>query len=148
MRHYTFKLRADAELIEDNRGMWFDNRERARDHAGEVAHELMRGQEQQTRTWRLDVYEDGVCVHELPFASIDPTLGHLRPALRATVEEASEMRRGLRDALSAARTTARESRALVARSRGKPYLATVKGEPTVREGNDRLARKRAGRNED
>ena len=34
---------------------------------------------------------------------------------------------------AAANATVRESRALVARSRGRPYLATLRGEPTIRE---------------
>jgi hypothetical protein len=35
-----------------------------------------------------------------------------------------------RQVLAAARATVRESRALVARARGKPYLAAKRGEPT------------------
>jgi hypothetical protein len=49
--------------------------------------------------------------------------------------------------ISAVKETLRESRALVAQSRGRPYLATVAGKPTVRTNNERPARKR-GRNED
>lgn len=141
MQHYTFALRADETLIEDESGTWFDDRERACDYASHVARELMHGREEETRSWYLEVYEDGVRVHELLFASIDPTLADLQPRLRAAVEEASEKKRAFRDALSAVKQTLRESRALVAQSRGKPYLATVAGKPTVRPNNKKPARK-------
>ena len=131
MRHYTFALRHDADVIEDESGIWLEDRERACAYAREVATELICGQEEHTRSWCLDVYEDGKHVHELLFASIDPTLAHLRPRVRATVEQTARQKRGLRDVLSAVRATLRESKALVARSRGKPYLATVAGEPVI-----------------
>jgi hypothetical protein len=147
MHRYTFALRADEALIKDESGTWFDDRGRACDHARDVAHELMHGREEQTRSWCLEVYEDGARVHELLFASIDPTLANLLPRLRATIEQASGKERALWGALSAVQATLRESRALVARSRGKPYLATVAGEPTVRTNNEKPARKR-GEEED
>ena len=132
MRHYTFQLRHDEGSTEDETGIWLDDRERACDHARDVANELMRGQEAQARSWRLDVYEDGKLVDQLLFASIDPTLAHLEPRLRASAERAAESQSGFHEALSDVRATLRESRALVARSRGKPYLATVAGAPTIR----------------
>jgi hypothetical protein len=52
--------------------------------------------------------------------------------LRATVEQSSGTLSSFREALSAARATVLEARALVARSRGKPYLATVAGKPIIR----------------
>jgi hypothetical protein len=142
MRHYTFTLLADETSIEDDGGVWFDDRERACDHARAVARELMHGNEKRTRSWSLEVYENGVRVHELLFASVDPTLAGLQPRLRATVEQAAENERAFKEALAAVRATLRESRALVARSRGKPYLATFAGEPTVRPTNETPARKR------
>jgi hypothetical protein len=102
----------------------------------------MYGREKQIRSWCLEIYEDGVRVHELLFASVDPTLDNLQPRLRATVEEASGKKRAFRDALAAVPETLRESRALVARSRGKPYLATVAGKPTVKANKETPARKR------
>jgi hypothetical protein len=89
--------------------------------------------EAQTRTWRLDVYEgSGEQIFQLPFARIDPTLDHLVPEMRETVERASDLSRSLREAMASARVTLRESRALVALSRGRPYLATEMGERTIR----------------
>jgi hypothetical protein len=128
---YTFELRDGECPVMDTTGVWFADRERAIEHAQNVARELMWGRELQTRSWHLDVYEAGACVHQLLFASIDPTLDHLRPALRMNVERSCDTLRGFKEAVSAARATVLETRALVARSRGKPYLATVAGKPTI-----------------
>ena len=69
----------------------------------------------------------------IPFASIDPTLDHLLPNLRTAVEMASERRRLFCEVLHAANDTMQESRALVARSRGKLYLASWLGRSTIRD---------------
>jgi|GEM_PF-1117542 len=132
MPFYTFALQDGECPIEDETGLWFADRERALDHAHGVIDELMRGREPETRSWRLDVHEDGERVAEIPFARVDPTLDHLAPSVRATVERSCDTLRSFREAVSAARATARESRALVARSRGKPYLVTEAGQPTIR----------------
>src|SRR5262249_54601372 len=129
---YTFALEDGERPVEDETALWFADRDRALDHAHNVVDELMKGRELQTRSWRLDVYEDGTRVEEVPFARLDPTLDHLHPALRTAVEHSCDTMRSFREAMSAARTTVRESRALVARSRGKPYLATEAGQPTIR----------------
>jgi len=47
--------------------------------------------------------------------------------LRSTVERSCDTLRSFRQAFSAARPTVREAKALVARSQGKPYLATEAG---------------------
>lgn len=140
---YTFELHDGDRPIEDENGVWFADRESARDHAHEVARELMSAREPQTRSWRLDVYEDGARIEEIPFAKVDHTLDHLHPALRSTVERSSDSMRGLKEAMTAARATIRESRALVALSRGKPYLATEAGQPTIR--TSPLSRDRSNR---
>jgi len=132
MPRYTFELQDGERPVGDETGVWFTDRQHALDHAYDVARELMNARELQTRTWRLDVYEDGARVGEIPFAHLDRTLDHLNPALRTSVERGCDRLRDFRQALSAAQATVRESRALVARSRGKPYLATERGEPTIR----------------
>jgi hypothetical protein len=48
------------------------------------------------------------------------------------VEDVSERRRQLSEVIHALNTTVIESRALVARSRGKPYLASRFGRGTIR----------------
>jgi hypothetical protein len=132
MQRYTFQLRDGKYPVNDGSGVWLNEREQALDHAEGVARELMRGREPQTRAWRLDVYEDGGLLYQISFASVDPTLDHLGPRVRATVEASCATIRSARETVSAAHATMRESRALVARSRGKPYLAVERGEPTIR----------------
>ncbi len=93
----------------------------------------MRGCEIQTRSWRLDIYEDGhECVAEIPFAAVDPSLEHLAPELRRMIERVCDSFRSWQDALRAAQATMRESRALVSLARGKPYLAAIGGRRTIR----------------
>jgi hypothetical protein len=130
---YTFELRDGSRRVQDTAGVQLCDRSAAHDYAQGVARELMGGCERETRTWCLEVYEDDAArVFVIPFASIDPTLDHLAPGARALIEDWCNRSRSLQEAVSAARDTVRESRALVARSRGKPYLATANGERTVR----------------
>lgn len=128
---YTFELQDGDHPVGDDTGEWFADRERALDHAHVVARELMNAREFQTRTWCLDVYEDGGRVEQIPFAHLDRTLDHLNPTLRTHVERCCDRMRDFKQAMSAARATIQESRALIARSRGKPYLATDRGTPTI-----------------
>jgi hypothetical protein len=130
---YTFELRDGSCGIQDLTGVALPDRDHALAYAHGVAHELMKGCERQARTWRLDVYENNSGrVYALPFASIDQTLDHLSAPLRSTVEELCDRTRSLSETISAAQVTVRESRALVARSRGRPYLATEAGQTTIR----------------
>lgn len=132
MPRYTFELQDGERPIGDDAGVWLANRDEALDHATGVARELMKGREGETRAWRLDVYEDGVRVCQIPFASVDPALDSLAPHLRATVQASCESIRSFRPVASTAHDTERESRGRVAPARGKPYLATDHGEPTTR----------------
>ena len=134
MAAYTFRVLDGCGDIDDESGVTFRSRDRAIRYARDIVHELMRNREVKTRSWRLDVYENGdgpICT--IPFASIDPTLDHLLPNLRMAVEMASERRRLFCEVLHAANDTMQESRALVARSRGKPYLASWLGRSTIRD---------------
>ena len=127
MPTYTFKVLDGCGDVEDETGISFQHRDRAIRYARDVVHELMRNRELETR-------ENGdgpICT--IPFASIDPTLDHLIPNLRTMVEATSERQRLFREALHVANATVQESRALVARSRGKPYLASRFGRSTIRD---------------
>jgi hypothetical protein len=131
---YTFKLYDGCGALEDRTGVALTDDQSAIRYARDVVHELMKHREVETRCWQLDVYEEGgkhVC--EISFASVDPTLNHLSPELRAKVESLSEQKRFLSDARHALRVTLAESRALIARARGKPYLASRFGKPTIRD---------------
>ena len=133
MPFYTFELLNGSAPVSDETGIDVPDREHAASYGCEVARELMRGREFETRSWRLDVYDDlARCVAEIPFAALDPTLDHLAPELRSMVERMCDNRRSLQEAIHAARATIRESRALLALARGKPYLAAVNGDLTIR----------------
>jgi hypothetical protein len=134
MPRYTFKLCDDGGGVEDNIGVSLPNAEIAYRYACDVASELMSCRELRTRHWQLDVYEvERKKIFEIPFARIDPTLNHLTMEQRGLVEHSSRIIRSLKDALYAARLTGREASSLVARSRGKPYLATDRGRKLIRD---------------
>jgi hypothetical protein len=129
---YTFKLISGFSPISDDIGIHAPDREHALAYGKEVAREVMRGCEVQTRSWRLDIIEDGrECIVEIPFATVDPTLDHLSPELRRLVERLCDSLRSWHETLNATRATMRESRALVALARGKPYLAANNGQRTI-----------------
>jgi hypothetical protein len=91
---YTLELRDGSNWIEDE--VVLPDRERAFEYARTVVRELMRCREQQTRTWRLCVYQDkGVRVFEIPFARFDETLSHLSPKGRETIVDLCDRRRTL-----------------------------------------------------
>jgi hypothetical protein len=134
MPQYTFALRDGTRPVEDGSGVPLPDRESAIGYAENVALELMRGCEAETRIWRLDVFDqNGEVVSQIPFASLDPCLAHFLPAIRQQIIDFGERRRELMEAMHRARATMLEARALVARSRGKPYLASHMGEPTIVE---------------
>lgn len=121
-------------MVTDDIGLRLPNTKAAHDYACDVALELMDHREAATRFWRLDVYEKGAKkLFEILFASIDQTLDHLKPDNRKLVEITAMRRRSLQDTYHAAWITCRESQALMARARGKLYLATDHGEKTIRD---------------
>jgi hypothetical protein len=130
---YKFELDDGVCRTKDETGVQLPDRKHALQYARAVVRELMEGRVVQTRCWRLDVFADtGGRIFEIPFASVDWTLDHLRPELRTMVAELTDRVRSLREVVAAANVTVRESRALVARSRGRPYLAAHSGERTIR----------------
>ena len=133
MSIYCFKLCDGCGGVEDESGVYLRDDNHAAQYARDVAIELMKGRELKTRAWRLDVYQaDGDRVCEIAFASVDPTLDHLKPEQRAMVQGMAERQRSLREVLHEAEATVQETRALLARSRGKPYLASRFGKSIIR----------------
>lgn len=131
---YTFKLADDDTGVEDETGVSLPDDDRAYRYACDVIRDLMRCRERFTRHWRLDVYQhNGEKTFEIPFASLDPTLDHLKAPLREQVELNAQRVRSLTDALQAAKVTFGEAKSLVARSRGKPYLAVDHGRKVIRD---------------
>jgi hypothetical protein len=134
MPTYTFKLLDDGSGVTDDLGIRLPNTKAAHGYACDVAHELMDHREEATRSWRLDVYENGAKkLFEILVATVDDTLNHLKPDNRKLVETTAMRRRLLHDTFHAAWITCRESQALLARSRGKLYLAADRGEKTIRD---------------
>jgi uncharacterized protein DUF6894 len=130
---YTFTVRGDGRDIGDDMDIALADNASAYRYARTVARELMRCRETQTRYWRIRVYRDGEGpVFDVLFASVDPTLDHLPRELRALVESVSEKTGALKDVLYACELSLRESRSLLARSRGKPYVIAENGEVTIR----------------
>jgi Domain of unknown function (DUF6894) len=128
---YTFKLRGDGRDVNDNVGIALADNASAYGYARTVARELMRCREAQTRYWHIKVYRDGEGpLFDILFASVDPTLDHLRRELRVLVERVSERKRALKDVVYACELNLRQSRSLLARSRGKPFLIAENGELT------------------
>jgi len=131
---YSFKLRDGSGTLEDENGVELADDNSATQYGHDVAHELMKSRELETRSWCLDVYEEGGGrIGEIPFARVDPTLEHLTPKWRTAVEGIAERKRLLGDVISAVDATVQESRALVARARGKPYLASRFGRRIIRD---------------
>jgi uncharacterized protein DUF6894 len=134
MPRYTFQLKDDDSGGKDDTGVSLLNDENAYRYACDVVRELMRGREPLTRAWQLDVHrDDEEKLFEIFFASLDPTIEHLLPELKETVQQVCRQCRSIKDALYDVRITRREAQALVALSRGKPYLAADRGRKVIRD---------------
>lgn len=133
MPRYTFKLRDDDYGVEDSNGVNLPDAEIAYRYACDVVRELMNAREPSTRSWQLEVYEDGQDkVFEIPFVALDQTLDHLSAQMRDMAERSAQQIRSFKDTYQVTRATIREAKSLVARSRGKPYLAADRGRKIIR----------------
>ena len=120
--------------MEDATGVNLPNAEIAYRYACDVVCELMSGREPSTRSWQLEVYEDGEKkVFEIPFARLDQTLDHLNIRMREMLEDGAQQVRSIKDIYQTTKLTVREAKSLVARSRGKPYLAADRGRKVIRD---------------
>jgi len=96
MPRYTFKVRDDDDGVEDATGVNLPNAEIAYRYACDVVCELMSGREPSTRSWQLEVYEDGEKkVFEIPFARLDQTLDHLNIRMREMLEDGARQVRSI-----------------------------------------------------
>jgi hypothetical protein len=132
MARYYFDLSDGEHGAQDQRGTELPDNGTAIAYGKEIAHDLMRNNERKNRHFSIAVCDEA---HELlftlPFVFVDETIRHLHPDLRTQLEVCYARRRGLAEAIDGARQTIRQSRALVARSRRRPYLAAVNGAAVV-----------------
>jgi len=114
---FYFILKTDREKIPDRECLEFPDQDIARAHAEVVTQELMRNRELKTRPWRLEVCDENLrpCF-EILFAAKDPSIAHLPPVYRESVEALSSNTANLHDAFNQVRTTLSNVRETLART--------------------------------
>ena len=128
MATYYFNLKGHHGRYVDPHGTELPDLAQAKEHARQVALELMHRRELKTRSWRLEVCDAGrTPVFELLFATVDPMLAQLPPILRTRVEELSARTGGMVDAILDVRNTLHQLRGTLAKSKQEPYLVTLDG---------------------
>jgi hypothetical protein len=126
MATYHFDLVTLDGRVLDLEGTELADEASARDHARQVACELMRHRESPTRSWKLEVsdFARRFCF-ELLFVSVDSTIDHLTPDLRANVEKPWSQSAALAETMHAVRKSVAATRATLARADGRPHLSVV-----------------------
>jgi len=128
MTTYYFNLKGHHGRYVDPHGTELPDLSQAKEHARQVALELMHRRESKTRSWRLEVCDARrTPIFELLFATVDPRLTELPPTLRTTVEELSARTGGMVDAIVDIRNTLHQLKGSLARSNREPYLAVLDG---------------------
>ena len=129
MRRYFFHLRDGGRGYVDHAGVEFADDAAALAHARSVAAELVKNREKIARHWRIEVQDEGRgTIFVTPLVSQDRTLDHLAPASKQLLEGTVHRRAALRETVAETQTILRKSRAVVARSRGRPHLVVNHGE--------------------
>jgi hypothetical protein len=106
MRRYFFNLNDGRKVIPDLEGTELPDDDSARAHAAQVARELARNREQETRSWRLAVCDaQGTLRFELLFALIDESISRLPPAIRFMFDDAGGSTASLNKAIEQVRMT-------------------------------------------
>jgi hypothetical protein len=126
MATYHFDLLAADQLFLDCDGTDLADDGAAVAHASRVACEMMKGNAPAKRHWRLRVSDsEHTVISDLLFASVDGTLDHFTPQLRQTIENVCREYAGVRETIAKLDMSIRETRAVMARRHGKPFLATI-----------------------
>jgi hypothetical protein len=129
MHRYYFHLRDGYRGYLDSEGVRLPNDDAAHEHARRVASELLKNRERKVRHWRIQVQiAGGRILFEVALITLDRTLSHLSPLHRKAMEEFSQRCYALGEAIAQARAIQVQARALVAKCRGRPYLAVEDGE--------------------
>jgi hypothetical protein len=106
MPRYYFNLNDGRKIIPDLEGTELPDDDSARAHAAQVARELARNREEETRSWRLAVRDaEGTLRFELPFALTDEAISRLPPVLRFMFADAGGNTASLNEAIEQVRTT-------------------------------------------
>ena len=129
MPRFHFHLRARGSIHRDLDGTELPDAGAARGHAAAVADELMRHSGPTAHHWSMRV-EDGAgdAQFDLFFADVDLGDAVFPPQTRLLVAQTCRRLGALTDALCAARETLLETRILMARSKGRPYLVYARRE--------------------
>ena len=106
MPRYFFNLNDGRKIIPDLEGTELPDDDSARAHVAQVAQELARNREQETRSWRLAVCDaEGTLRFELLFGSMDEVISRLPPVIRFMFEDADDSTASLNKAMEQVRTT-------------------------------------------
>jgi hypothetical protein len=106
MPRYFFNLNDGQKIIPDLEGTELPDDDSARAHAVQVARELARNRERETRSWRLAVCDaEGTLCFELLFGSMDEVISRLPPVIRFMFEDADDSTASLNQAMEQVRTT-------------------------------------------
>jgi hypothetical protein len=123
---YHFHLVTLGGRVLDLNGTELPDEASAREHASEVARELMCHREPRTRSWRVEVTDCAGCpCFELLFASVDSTIDHLTPELRASVEQVCSQSASLFETIRGVKSTLAVAKATLARVDGRPRLVAI-----------------------
>src|SRR5215471_13270489 len=127
MPRFYFHLRAESNLHRDLEGSECRDLSAANALARDVAIELMRNSDRNTRLWSICVEDEhGRALFDLFFADVAARFDGLSQERQELASETCRRLSGLIDAFCALRDTLIQSRILVARARGKPHLAYAK----------------------
>jgi hypothetical protein len=141
MTRFYFDLLASDQLVRDEDGMDCCDSNAAQEYGRRIAREILQGNELSKRHWRLRIYdrhERRLPMAELLFASADPTLDHFTSRLRGSIEDMCRRHAELMECAAELKMTIHETRAVLARHGGKPFLAATGGRrlASVRGGSE------------
>jgi len=125
---FHFHLRAHGALLADPEGAEFADLAAARAHGESVARELMHNADAGKRHWSLRVEDSaGELQFDVYFVDVDPRLAAYSPQMRMLASQTCLRLGALIDTLCVTRSTAIESRILIARARRRPQLVINRG---------------------
>ena len=129
MALYYFNVNDGRRVLLDTEGTDLPDDAAAREHAIQVARELMRNARPQVRNWRVRVQNsDREELADLLFASVDDRLDVLSGELRQSVERVYVGVSSLTDSIRTIRMSLHRVRATLARAERAPYVAAIDGE--------------------